>query len=531
VHNMIAFLYTIAILCMIFIPVGAAIWLRRRFQARWILFAIGSLTFFGSQVVHIPLNNLLTDLGVLPANDFSGDVPLLQTALVLGLTAGLCEELARALGYWLLKRTRRLEEGIMLGIGHGGFEAMVIGGVFTAASLSALLPMLGTDLSTLNLSPEQLSAVELQISTLLGSPSLSFAPLLERLLAMTLHVSLSVMVLKAFQTRKPLWVVAAIVYHMVVDAIAVYIGVNSTGTVQGVWFSIAILAATVVPGAVLLVIEWRKGHQDVAPRHHGRDLTAFAASFRKEMVQLWRTKRFLVVMAVFILFGLTSPLLAYFTPQMLGMIEGAEMFSDLIPTPTAADAMAQYVKNLSQFGFILAVALGMTAVAAEKESGTAALIMSKPMPRWAFVTSKFAAQALVYAAGFMIACLGAIFYTWLLFGVAAVGEFVTASLLMLLWLLVFVAAALLGSVIGGTTAAAAGYGFGLSILWLLTGVIPNYGQLFPGGLITWASVIGQGLSPEPPPTGFLNFGAVALAVVLIVLQLLLAIGLFEPQEL
>jgi len=111
---MLAYTYTLSIILMISVPVILAVVLRRYFQVPWLLFGIGTLTFVGSQVVHIPLNNLLMDLGVLPQNAKEG-WDLIRMVGILGLTAGLCEELARAAGYALLRKSRRFEDGLMLG--------------------------------------------------------------------------------------------------------------------------------------------------------------------------------------------------------------------------------------------------------------------------------------------------------------------------------------------------------------------------------------------------------------------------------
>jgi len=96
-----AFFYTITISLCIIIPVILAILVRRRFRVSWLLFGVGSFTFIGSQVVHIPLNNLLSKIGILPAGTDTGWM-IAQTAIVLGLTAGICEELARVVGYLVL---------------------------------------------------------------------------------------------------------------------------------------------------------------------------------------------------------------------------------------------------------------------------------------------------------------------------------------------------------------------------------------------------------------------------------------------
>jgi ABC-2 type transport system permease protein len=220
-----------------------------------------------------------------------------------------------------------------------------------------------------------------------------------------------------------------------------------------------------------------------------------------------------------------SPLLAKFTPQMLTMIEGAEQFADLIPEPTTADSLVQYIKNLTQFGFILAILLGMGAVAGEKERGTTAMILSKPLPRWAFLLSKFTAQALVYLGGFVLAGLGAAYYTSILFEPFRLGPFLLGNGLLLLWLLVFTAVTLLGSTIGSSTGAAAGIGLVGAVVLLLAGSLPRVGALMPSGLVGWASQLGLDVEVAA------NSGAVAASVVLIVVMLVTAVALFETQEL
>ena len=82
----------------------------------------------------------------------------------------------------------------------------------------------------------------------------------------------------------------------------------------------------------------------------------FMTVFRKEMQEQWRTYSFLIVAAVFAAFVLASRLLAKFTPEMLKAIPGvpAELLA-AIPAPTVTDAITQYVKNMSQFGILLAL--------------------------------------------------------------------------------------------------------------------------------------------------------------------------------
>jgi ABC-2 type transport system permease protein len=518
--------YSLSILLMVLLPVGLVILLRRRFRVGLILFAVGSLTFAGSQVVHIPLNNWLSDVGLLPEAGSWEGLPLWRTALIVGLTAGLCEELARAAGYALLRRSRRFEEGVMMGLGHGGIESMVFGGTLTAATISSLSSLRGVDLSSLELSTAQMAAVSRQLELFTSSPWLALPPLLERLMAMGIQVVFSLLVLQAFRRRNGWFLVLAIGYHAAIDAGAVY----ALNHMENPWLINAGFLGLALPGYVWLWTSRPRSGEGVGGRAaaFSTELRVFLAAVSKELLQQVRTKRLLVVVAVFALMGLMSPALARFMPELLGSIEGVEQFADLIPEPSAADAMTQYIKNITQFGFVLAVLLGMGAVAGEKERGTAAMIMCKPMSRWAFVTSKFAAQTLVYVLGFAVAAAGGYFYTYLLFGQIDLGDFLLINLLLLVWLLTFVAVALLGSTMGSTTAAAAGVGFGGSVVLLLVGSLPGVGALAPGGLVAWATQLGTAAAGDQVTA---NGGALVMGLVIALMCVIAAVGVFEEQEL
>ena len=225
---MIILTYTLAILLMVFIPLGLAAWLRRNSSTPWLLFSLGALTFILSQALHLPLNNWLTDIGWL-RGQAAPDLPLFRLALTLGLTAGLCEELARSGAFALIKRFKpawlQVQDALMLGLGHGGIEAMIVG-VVTAASVSALLPLRAVDLSTLGLEAGQLEILRLQLAALTGNPLQAIYPLLERLLAISAHVTFSLMVWQAFIPGRGrqgwFYILLAILYHAAVDFIAVW---------------------------------------------------------------------------------------------------------------------------------------------------------------------------------------------------------------------------------------------------------------------------------------------------------------------
>jgi len=142
----------------------------------------------------------------------------------------------------------------------------------------------------------------------------------------------------------------------------------------------------------------------------------FLHVFHKEIIEQWRTYRLLIVVAVMTVFGLASPLLAKLTPELLKSIPGLPVgLGDAIPVPTISDAVTQYVKNMSQFGILLALLVSMGSVAQEKERGTAAMMLTHPVSRLNFILSKFFALAVTFMISLGMAALGCWYYTLLLF--------------------------------------------------------------------------------------------------------------------
>jgi uncharacterized membrane protein YhfC len=82
------------------------------------------------------------------------------------------------------------------------------------------------DLSTVpSIPPEQLELAKQQVAAYWSAPwYMALVGFVERIFAVCLHVSLSVMVLYAIAHRKPLWFWLALLWHALVDAVAVYVG-------------------------------------------------------------------------------------------------------------------------------------------------------------------------------------------------------------------------------------------------------------------------------------------------------------------
>ena len=250
----------------------------------------------------------------------------------------------------------------------------------------------------------------------------------------------------------------------------------------------------------------------------------FLAALRKEWLEQWRTYRLLMLGVVLVVFGLLSPLIAKYTPEIIKLIPNGEAIAQLIPTPTVMDVVTQYIKNIGQFGVILALLLTMGAISQEKDKGTAAMMLVKPLPRVTFLVAKFTALALIFAAAIVIASAACYYYTWLLFGALDVLRWLALNGLMLVFVLVYVSLTLLCSVVAKSQAAAGGLALCLLFILGLTGSIPGLGEYLPGQLLAWGGGLMAGKADAFWPALWVSVG-------IIVVALMGARLIFDRQEL
>jgi ABC-2 type transport system permease protein len=232
-------------------------------------------------------------------------------------------------------------------------------------------------------------------------------------------------------------------------------------------------------------------------------MTGFAILLRKELLESWRTLRLPVVVGLFLLVGLSSPLLARFLPEIIEAAAGDALGSIEVPTPTTADAVDQLIKNLGQFGALAAILLAMGSVATELERGTAAFILAHPVRRGAFLAAKAAALGVVLAFAVAAAVAVAWVYTAILFEPMPVGGWVVMGVMVWLTLAAWAALTFLASTLTGSALAAAGLGFVALLGLSIAAAIPAVAQVTPAGLTAPALAAAGGPSSGGDPVDVL----------------------------
>lgn len=249
--------FIIEILIMIGMPILLWVYLTKKFNLNISLVWAGAITFILSQVVHIPLNYAL---GLLKGGRGVALWPLPAMALVAGLSAGICEEVARylALKFWR-KEARSWEEGVTFGAGHGGIESILLGSLVLTTFINMLI-LKGVGLEKLGLQGENLLRAKQQLEALWSVPW--YVPLLgglERIFAITMHIAWTLLVLQSIVRSNLIWLFYAILAHTVVDGVAVFMKVKgySTLLMEGVIFLLALAAL-----GLILVMKREKEKQE-----------------------------------------------------------------------------------------------------------------------------------------------------------------------------------------------------------------------------------------------------------------------------
>jgi uncharacterized membrane protein YhfC len=224
------FTYPFGILIVLCLVIGLGVFLTRKYNLGWRLYWIGAALFIVAQILHIPFNLLVDRLiknGVIPSP--AEEYQLLFSAVFLGLSAAFFEELTRYAGLrWWAKEARSWARGLLLGSGWGGMEAIIFFAIPLLLNYVIFLALRTQDLSGL-LSPEQMAPLQEGLDLFWGVAWYdSLLGALERILVIPIQIAFTIMVMQVFIHRQSRWLWFAIIWHALLDAIAV-IGVSRWG--------------------------------------------------------------------------------------------------------------------------------------------------------------------------------------------------------------------------------------------------------------------------------------------------------------
>jgi len=215
-------------------------------------------------------------------------------------------------------------------------------------------------------------------------------------------------------------------------------------------------------------------------------MSGFWVLLRKELKEQFKTSKVIIVVAVFLFFGLGTPILTKYTPELI-KAAGTGGITIEMPTPTSADSLTGYTSTMAQFGVLVAVLVAMGAIAKEIETGTAAIVLSKPVGRLAFILAKLKAETFTFLVALVLGGLACWGYTFILFGDANALGFLYQNLLFGLFIVFCLAVTLYFSSLMKSQLAAGGLALALIIFLSAISNLPWIGRYLPGQLINWGN--------------------------------------------
>ena len=252
-------------------------------------------------------------------------------------------------------------------------------------------------------------------------------------------------------------------------------------------------------------------------------MSGYIAFVKKEFTENIKNYRFLIMFAVFLIFGITSAFLAKFTPEILSAL-AADM--EMSSEPVALDAWKQFYKNISGVGFSAFIILYGSCLSGEYSKGTLVLMVTKGLSRKAVILAKYTVAAILMTISYWISYAATYGYTAFLWKDASLPNVAFAALALWIAGFLYLSILMIGCVIFRQT---------------FTGI------LFTGGIVAVISLLGikepiAKFSPFILTTknidlisGEINLSdfmiPAVVSIVISILGLLLAIRLFNKKQL
>jgi len=241
---------------------------------------------------------------------------------------------------------------------------------------------------------------------------------------------------------------------------------------------------------------------------------------KKELRGNIRTHKLLIVVAIFFVLGLGTPLIFNYLHVLIPSGENGIV----IPEFTTADVIGEYFSTLGQFGLVAVILVAMGSVSREREGGTAAMILSKPVGAGAFILAKIIAISIIFLAAIIVGATGCYIYTAILFEDIGILDFFLANSIIGVYFVICTAVTVMYSSFFKNQLAAGALALITLIVLTAISAIPAFEDFVPGSLTSWAHRVAMG-------TGSNAYGALATSIGLVMVAYAIGLKVFKTKEL
>ncbi len=219
-------------------------------------------------------------------------------------------------------------------------------------------------------------------------------------------------------------------------------------------------------------------------------MKGFFALARKEMLEQRRTWRFLGTAGVLVAVALLFVLIPLFISKGTG---------DALTSDDARDLLESYGVSMVILGALVGIVIAMGLLANERSSGTAGMILSKPVTRAAFVAVKQVSMMVTLLAVLFLAAMVAYLLTVSFFGDTEFVDYILYMAGVGAWVVFTGSIAFFWSAVFRRQLVAAGMAFFIFIAQPLLTQIPKTDGYWPINVPEWAGrVLSNNVSPDNP---------------------------------
>ncbi|MEK4227952.1 ABC transporter permease [Solibacillus sp. FSL H8-0538] len=184
-------------------------------------------------------------------------------------------------------------------------------------------------------------------------------------------------------------------------------------------------------------------------------MNQFNVFLRKEWRESWRSFKFIWIPLVFIMLGVSDPILNYFMDDIMQSVGNMpEGFSMTMPEFQPVDLLLASTGQFQSIGLIILIAVFAGSVSRERQNGTATLLYVRPISFRALFLSKWTVASLVAISSAMAGYTGSMYYTAILYGTVNWSKFAAMLGTYFVWLVFVMAVTLAMSAVFKTIIAA-----------------------------------------------------------------------------
>lgn len=229
--------------------------------------------------------------------------------------------------------------------------------------------------------------------------------------------------------------------------------------------------------------------------------------WRLELLRMVRTHRWLILVGVYLTFGVLGPVTGRYLGDIVSSFAGEITIE--VPDPRPVDGILQFISNTTQIGLLAVVIVAASALTIDARVEVAAFLRTRVGHAGQLLWPRYAIVAMTAVLALLVGTGTAWALTGILLGPLPTGPMVLGTLFGALYLCFAVAVLSAAGALARGMLPAVLIGLGILLTLPLIGIIPTVQPWLPSHLVTAIVPLIDGA----PATDFLRATAVTLAAI------------------